>query len=143
MRTARRSVLALAVAGTMVCSLPAFAALDEVLPAHGPDVVTTTIAGHTMRVRTRANVKEFANAQGKVFAATWSGQAAPDMRALLGAHFETYQTALRARRRGRHNLLLISTPELTVNVISHARLFFGAAYLTQELPKGVSPDALR
>jgi hypothetical protein len=113
------------------------------LPAHSPDVVTTKIAGQTLRVRTRANVKEFANAQGKVFAATWRGQAAADLRSLLGAHFEAYRTALQSRRRGGHNQLFIRTPEITVSVLAHTRLFFGAAYLTQELPKGVTPDALR
>lgn len=136
-------LLALLVAGVALGYAPlAHAALDEVLAANAKDVAATEVAGHALRVRVHDNLKEFAGADGKIFAATWQGKA-PDLHSILGAHYAAYVQALHARRPGGHNHLFFSTPELTVNVISHGRFIAGTAYLTQRLPQGVTVDALR
>jgi Protein of unknown function (DUF2844) len=138
-----RPVLVLASLGLLLTSSYAQAALDEVLVPTSSEVHATQVAGQTMLVRTRGNVKEIAGADGKIFAATWRGHRAPDLQVLLGPHFAAYAEALRARRPGGHNHLFISTPELTVNVYAHARMLTGKAWLKQKLPAGVSIDAIQ
>jgi hypothetical protein len=141
---AARVVLTFVVAGAALSySSSAHAALDEVLAKSSKEVSTEQIAGQALRVRTRGVVKEFAGTDGKVFAAIWRGNAAPDLHALLGTHYASYEAALNARRKGGHNHLFLVTPEITINVISHNRMLAGSVYLTQGLPKGVTVDALR
>jgi hypothetical protein len=141
---APRFVLSLALVGAaLLYSTSAHAALDEVLATSSKEVSVTQVAGQTLRVRTRGVLKEFAGKDGKVFAAVWRGTAPPNLHTLLGAHYASYETALNARRRGGHNHLFLSTPEITINVISHNRLLAGSVYLTNGLPKGVTVDALR
>jgi hypothetical protein len=141
---AARLFLTLAVTGAALAhSRSAHAALDEVLASSSKEVSVEPIAGQSLRVRTRGVVKEFAGTDGKVFAAIWRGNAAPDLHTLLGTHYASYETALNARRKGGHNHLFLVTPEITINVISHNRMLAGSVYLTRGMPKGVTVDALR
>jgi Protein of unknown function (DUF2844) len=141
---AKHVVLSFAVVGAaLTYSSSAHAALDEVLASSSKEVSVEPVAGQSLRVRTRGVVKEFAGTDGKVFAAIWRGNAAPDLHTLLGAHYASYETALNARRKGGHNHLFLTTPEITINVISHNRMIAGSVYLTRGLPKGVTVDALR
>jgi hypothetical protein len=128
-------------AALLVPSL-AHAALDEVITERAADVSVAEIANQKVRVRVRGSLKEFAGADGKVFGALWDG-APPDLRTLLGTHWDAYERALSARRPSGHNFVSIQTPELSVTISSFGRTLRGKVVLPQSLPKGVTADALR
>jgi len=132
----------LACAALLLGALPAHAALDEVLPKRAPDVATTKIAGHVLRVRTRGMVKEFAGSDGRVFATAFQGTERVDLVALLGARSEAYRAAARANRIGLH-ALVFTTPELAGVAVQHGRVTTARFWVPSRLPTGVRADALR
>lgn len=139
-----RVVLA-SVVSVLVCvgsAAPAHAALDEVLQKNARDVSAASIAGHALKVRVRGTLKEFADANGKVFAASWRGTAVPNYIELLGAHYPVYQAAVRARRPSDRNHFVVRTRELSLEVFSIGRMIIGKVILLQNLPHGVNADAL-
>jgi Protein of unknown function (DUF2844) len=139
---ATRALLSFVVTGaTLTMSSSAHAALDEVLAKSSTEIATANVAGHTLRIRTRGNLKEFAAEDGKVFAATWSGLA--DIQTLLGTHYAAFDAALRARPRHDHHVVHVSTPELTYSLTAYGNLRSGTVVLNQSLPKGVDINALR
>jgi hypothetical protein len=107
--------------------------------------VTTTESGpytvHSMQTPSGTTVREFANADGTVFAVTWQGPFPPDLRQTLGTYFQKYQTAPRARRYG-HSHDTVEQPDLVVHSSGHLRAFSGSAYVPQLVPAGVSIDQL-
>jgi hypothetical protein len=117
------------------------AALDDLLTDQAKDVAITKIAGQTLRVRERGNVKEFADASGKVFAASWHGPTSFPV--LLGAHYAEYQAALKAQKLRSLHVAQVSTPELHASVVVYGRYTQGQIVLVKRLPKGVTVDALR
>jgi hypothetical protein len=90
-----------------------------------------------------ATIRQFVRPDGTVFAVSWKGPFKPDLRQLLGAHFDTYQNAPRAEsgQRSRTHSQVV-TPELVVVSAGHPRAFTGLAYLRQLLPAGVDPAGL-
>jgi hypothetical protein len=119
----------------------AHAALDEVLAKSSTEIATTNVAGRTLRVRTRGNVKEFAGDDGRVFAATWSGLT--DIQTLLGTHYAAYEAALHARKTHDHHVVHLSTPEFTYSITAYGQMRSGKVVLNQSVPKGVNVDAIR
>jgi Protein of unknown function (DUF2844) len=89
-------------------------------------------------------VREFLNRKGIVFAVTWAGPAAPDLRRLLGAQFAVYASALTTRTRlGLQRSVRVATPDLVVESEGHLRNFTGRAYLPAMLPIGVATTDIR
>jgi hypothetical protein len=82
---------------------------------------------------------------GKVFAVAWQGPWPPDMRQLLGNYFDPYVQAAKAQNAARvgHRPLMIEQPGFVVEMRGHPRSFFGRAYLPDQLPSGVSAEAIR
>jgi len=106
----------------------------------------TTSAGtlytvHAMQTPAGMTVREFANADGIVFAVTWRGPFAPDLRQTLGAYFGKYQAAPRAGRSG-HAHDNVEQPDLVVRSSGHLRAFSGSAYVPQLVPGGVVVEQL-
>jgi hypothetical protein len=97
---------------------------------------------HEMQTSTGTTVREFISA-GTVFAVSWEGAFAPDLRQVLGQHFETYNQAARdpANRRGRG--LHIESGDLVFDSGGHMRYIIGRAYLQSKLPSGVRADDVR
>lgn len=120
-------------------SAPAHAALDEQLAAK--DSTPTVIDGAKLRVRVRGNVKEFADASGKIFAASWRGFA--PIATLLGPYREAYRAAMHSRRTRSLHAVEVRTPELEATVIVYGPMAEGHLLLVKRLPKGVHADALR
>jgi hypothetical protein len=91
-------------------------------------------------------VREYVSgADGRVFGVTWQGPFTPDMRQLLGNHFQQFSQAAQAQREshaGRHPLN-IQESGLVVQTAGHMRAFFGRAYDPGLLPAGVSADEIR
>jgi len=92
-------------------------------------------AVHEMTAATGTVVREYASPSGVVFAVAWSGPYKPDLRQLMGRHFDTYiQQAQLRRARGTRR---IQAGNLVVELSGHARDFHGRAYLADSVPAGV------
>jgi len=99
---------------------------------------------HELRSPSGITVREYANASGRVFAVAWKGPFLPDMKQLLGTHFEEFQKAAQAQnRRGGHGPLVIQQPGLIVELGGHMRSFVGRAYLPDEMPAEVRSGEIR
>jgi hypothetical protein len=89
-------------------------------------------------------VREYVNSSGTVFAVAWDGPWMPDLRQVLGDHFDQYQAAMRApKTRAARGVVSITQPGLVVQMSGHARAFTGRAYLPTMLPQGVRLEAIR
>ena len=139
-RTHRVELLA-ALLFTAALSSPAHAALDDQLSEHAKDTTTVAISGQRLRVRERGHVKEFADASGKVFAASWNGHVM--LSTLLGAHFPAYLAAMKAQKARSLHAVEVVTPELRVSSVVYGTFAQGQVVLVKQLPKGVTVDALR
>ncbi len=90
-------------------------------------------------------INEFATAGGIVFGVSWQGPVIPDLSQLLGRHFGTFQaqvlseSKIRARRRG----AVTHNGNLIVESGGHPRDYRGRAYLTDQLPSGVTQEAIQ
>jgi Protein of unknown function (DUF2844) len=71
---------------------------------------------HEIRSASGAMIREYVNASGTVFAVAWEGPWPPDLRQVLGDHFDHYQSAMLARQRARkgRGAILIDEPGLVV-----------------------------
>ena len=88
-------------------------------------------------------VREYVSAGGIVFAVTWNGPVLPDLKALLGKHFDTMVAeSARAPRAGRSHLA-IDTPEVVINSGGHMRAFEGSAWIPAQFPAGFSAADVR
>ena len=66
----------------------------------------------------------------------------PDLRQVLGAHFDEYVAAMAATR-NRRGPVLVQLPGLVVQSGGHMRGFVGKAYVPETLPPGVSAEDIR
>jgi hypothetical protein len=134
-------------------TMPAFATLGEDVSSVQSDQARMkaavrflpgqAYAVHEMRVPSGTVVREFVSPAGAVFGVTWQGSFAPDLRQLLGAHFEEYVQAAQtpANRRGRG--LHIETDDMVFESGGHMRFITGRAYLRSKMPQGVRADEIR
>ena len=88
---------------------------------------------------------ELRSSSGTVFAVAWDGPWIPDLRQVLGDHFDHYQAAMRARQQARRarGVVAIDDAGLVVQMGGHPRAFTGRAYLTGQLPAGVQLGTIR
>ena len=103
--------------------------------------------GYRVQSLTQANgavVREYAGADGIVFAVAWRGPGRADLRQLLGDGFPVMQ-ASRATVPpvSRRAALAVTRADLVVRSLGHPGGFFGYAYLPDRLPAGFALDALR
>lgn len=82
-------------------------------------------------------VRQYADANGTVFAISWSGPFLPDLRDLLGPRFE----ALAAPTAGRapRGPVVVHQPDLQLVSTGHMGAFQGEAWLPGGLPAGFTP----
>jgi len=100
---------------------------------------------HELRSPSGAVVREYASPGGKIFAVAWQSPALPDLKQLLGSHFEEFQQAAaqaQGPRAGR-GPLLIRRPGLVVELGGHMRGFVGRAYLPDQLPSDIRLEEIR
>lgn len=113
----------------------------------GARLQATPQAGRTAYAMTLANggsVKEFTNSAGAVYAVTWSGPGKPDLRALLGGHFQALQTAsARLDPRFRRVPVHVHQADLVVQTGGHMGYFWGVAYIPSLAPAGFSVADLK
>ena len=93
-----------------------------------------TAAGHVIR--------EYVSPSGTVFGVAWQGPSKPDLKQLLGSHFEKLRQEAPATRASR-GPIIIRQPGIVFEMSGHMRAFAGRAYIPQLLPAGVAPEAIR
>jgi Protein of unknown function (DUF2844) len=133
-------------------TLPSFAALGEDVSSVQSDQVHMKAAGrvipgqfysiHEMQAPTGTAIREFVSPAGTVFAVAWQGPSTPDLRQLLGTHFDEFiqaaQSSSSRRGRGRH----IETGDLVFDSGGHMRFLVGRAFLRSKVPSGADPNAI-
>ena len=97
---------------------------------------------HEMAAPIGSTVREFVGPDGKVFAVSWSGGWRPNLRDLMGVHYDRFIAGMAGRRRSRAPVRL-ELPGMVVVMGGHLRTFFGHAYLTDMLPAGFSTQEMR
>jgi Protein of unknown function (DUF2844) len=96
---------------------------------------------HELARSNGGTVHEFTNADGMVFAVTWSGPGKPDLRALLGRYFAAFQANSVATARSMHSLrhpAQISQSDLQIQSEGHMGWFRGVAFVPSLAPAGFS-----
>jgi Protein of unknown function (DUF2844) len=97
---------------------------------------------HELAVPTGTKIRHFVGDSGKVFAVSWSGGWRPNLRDILGEHYDRFIAATRGRRVAR-GVARIELPGMVVVMGGHQRAFFGRVYLTDLLPSGLSPEDIQ
>jgi hypothetical protein len=93
---------------------------------------------HETTLPTGTLVRQYVSKAGVVFAVTWSGPFMPNLRQLLGLHFDT-MTARQAKRvHAGHRFISQHESDLVIESGGHPRSFAGRAYLPSALPAGVA-----
>ena len=108
-------------------------------------VQNNAYALHEIRSASGTMIREYVNSSGTVFAVAWEGPWLPDLRQVLGDHFDHYQAATRARQQARtgRRALVIDEPGLVVQMGGHPRAFTGRAYVPALLPSGIQLESIR
>jgi hypothetical protein len=103
---------------------------------------TATHAVHELQTPAGHLIREYVSPSGTVFGVAWQGPSKPDLKQLLGSHFnEVQQSAQPAPiRRGP---VVIRQPGLVFEMGGHPGAFAGRAYIPQLLPAGVQAEAVR
>ncbi len=136
-----------------VIALPAFATLGEDLSSIRSDQVHMKAAArvlpgqfysiHEMQSPTGTAIREFVSPAGIVFGVAWQGPSTPDLRQLLGSHFDEFVQAVQSsasrRARGRH----VETGDLVFDSGGHMRFIVGRAFLRSKIPAGADVNAIR
>jgi hypothetical protein len=93
---------------------------------------------HEMTLSTGTFVRQYVSQTGVVFAVSWSGPFMPDLRQLLGPHFDTMVARQAKQNHASHRYLSQHESDLVVESGGHPRSFVGRAYLPSLLPDGVA-----
>jgi hypothetical protein len=134
----------------LACGL-ARAALDEapsdVPAARVQRTAATTSAGvpYTDISRTLKSgtvVHEYVDASGAVFAVSWSGPFKPNLKRLLGRHFDRFVQGNGTRPANRSRVD-VDTGDLVVQSSGHMGAFEGHAWLQSRLPAGFDPQEMK
>ncbi len=92
---------------------------------------------------TGTTVRQYVSAAGVVFAVAWSGPFKPDLRQLMGPHFDK----MIARQSGQvfagHRFVNQHEADLVVESGGRPRSFAGRAYLPGALPAGIAVQDIR
>jgi hypothetical protein len=108
---------------------------------HAVRQIPSTSGGYTVHELTLSTgtlVRQYISSAGVVFAVTWSGPFKPDLRQLMGPHFETMIARQSKQSHANRRILSQHESDLVVESGGHPRSFSGRAYLPGALPAGVS-----
>lgn len=146
-----RSILA---AGTALCCC--LGAAGEAKATLGGDVASVASNGqhlvaatrvlklatgelHILQVPSGIVVHEYLSPSGAVYAVTWRGARAPDLRELLGPYFTQVAHRDAGEFAGHHRLSLVGS-DLLVRSSGHRGAFVGRAWVPSLVPSGVNVD---
>ncbi|MDB5947275.1 MAG: hypothetical protein JWQ33_2301 [Ramlibacter sp.] len=88
-------------------------------------------------------VREYLTVDGRVFAVSWAGPSLPDLRAILGPHFQTLLNHERLRRPGARSPLHVQQDGVVIFMAGRMGAFEGRAWLPALLPTGFKTTDLR
>lgn len=138
------------ITGALLATRLAFAGLDaapSALPAARVQAIAaTTTAGAAYKdiartLSTGTVVHQYVDSSGAVFAVSWSGPFKPDLKELLGRHFDTLKD--RGARKGNRARTEVDTGELVVEESGHMGAFEGHAWLPSRLPAGFDTKEMK
>ncbi len=109
---------------------------------------STTTSAYTvqeLKEPTGAVVREYVSPEGKVFAVSWQGPMAPDLRQLLGSYFQTFTQAVHSQKtsRLRRAPLIINQSGFVFAMGGHMRWIVGRAYDPTLVPANVQMEEIR
>src|SRR5215813_2819985 len=113
------------------------------LNAQGRVAVGPAYSVHELTSSSGTIVREFVLPGGTVFGLWWQGPFTPDLRQLLGTHFEEYVQASQSVQGHVARMVHVEIGDLVVESAGHMRFSIGRAYLRSKTPSGVTADALR
>jgi hypothetical protein len=87
-------------------------------------------------------IREFVAESGRVFAVSWSGGWRPNLRDIMGEHYDRFIAGTRGRRMAR-GPVRIDLPGMVVVMGGHQRAFFGHVYLTALVPADLALEDLQ
>ncbi len=88
-------------------------------------------------------IRQYLSASGTVFAVAWSGAFKPDLRQLLGPHFDTMLAQQSHIAHAGHPRSQVKGSNLVIESGGRMRDFFGRAYLPSEMPAGVTSQDIQ
>jgi hypothetical protein len=107
---------------------------ERALGAVRTTVTLTVGTRHDLALPSGGMVHEYVSPSGVVYAVTWQGPTAPNLRELLGARFEDLARAL---PQSGHHAVILSLDDFQVRSWSHRRSFGGRAWVPSLVPPGV------
>jgi hypothetical protein len=97
---------------------------------------------HELQLPNGGLVHEYVSPTGRVFGVSWGAPFMPNLRQLLGVHFDTYTGSPHQQRGGRGHLA-VREGGLVVESNGRMRAFRGRAYLADAIPAGVTVDDIK
>ena len=89
-------------------------------------------------------VHQYVDANGIVFAVSWAGPFKPDLKRLLGRHFDrVVEGGATAARRGERSRLDVNDTDLVLRSGGHMGAFEGSAWVPSRLPAGFDPQEMK
>lgn len=107
------------------------------------NAVRPGLVAHQLKDQRGVAVRQYAASGGKVFAVTWQGPFKPDMRQLLGRHFDAYVQGAAAGGAPTRGRVIVERPEVVIQSFGHMRSFSGRAWIPDQVPAGVAPEQLQ
>ncbi|HZV65712.1 MAG TPA: DUF2844 domain-containing protein [Telluria sp.] len=83
-------------------------------------------------------IREYVASGGNVFAVSWNGPLMPDLRTLLGRHFDTLTSETAKSPKAGHNRVHIVRPEVVIVSGGHMRAYTGRAWIANDFPPGIT-----
>lgn len=87
-------------------------------------------------------VREYTDANGVVFAVSWSGPTLPDLRTLLGDKFAAMTSNAEKRPKAGHSQLAVNQSDVVIVSNGHMRAFAGQAWIPSALPAGFDTSTI-
>ena len=127
----------------------ALGGLPDAFNTEGTKVVasmSSAVSNYVVRdttLSTGTHVREYLSGSGIVFAVTWEGPVLPDMKSLLGRHFDTLVAESAKTPKAGRSRMDIDHPEVVINSGGHMRAYEGSAWIPAQFPTGFTADDVR
>ena len=131
----------------------AFAALGGAAQTLGPRILATTSSPTVTAAFTYTDVAktldsgtevhEYVNAKGTVFAVSWQGPYKPDLRELLGTHFQNMVDHAKLQSGGARAPMRLERDDLVIHSGGRPGAFEGRAWIPALLPAGFDTSAMK
>lgn len=92
---------------------------------------------------TGTEVHEYVNANGRVFAVSWQGPFKPDLRDVLGTHFQGMVDHARKQPGGARSHMRLERDDLVIYSGGRPGAFEGRAWIPALLPAGFDTGAIK